>query len=683
MITRIRLISPTVLLLVMFGSSATAVEPLALVRSIRDGRWSNPATWEGGRLPGSGARVQVRAGHTVVYDIHGDFPIRSIHVAGTLRFDPEKDTRLDVGLIKIQAGDDAGESGFNCEAHVMSVKGSGANRSTAALEVGTPAHPVAVGHTALIRLTAVDGLDPEECPAIICCGGRMDFHGAELERTWVKLGATAARGASTVVLARPIPGWRVGDRVIITATNRQRVPDEGDFPSVRHRPETEERVIRAIDDRTLTIDAPLGFSHTARDVYRGEVALLSRNVVVESAAPAGVRGHTMYHRDSSGSISYAEFRHLGKAGKLGKYSLHFHRVGDTMRGASVIGASIWDSDNRWITIHGTNGLVVRDCVGYQALGHGFFLEDGSEVDNILDGNLAVQALQAKPLPDQILAFDRNEGAGFWWANSGNAFLRNVAVECDQYGFRYEAPAVAGFDPTIPVRSPDSSRRPVDIRTLPFVVFRDNEAHAQRRYGVNLGGGPGNGAKGGVGGVGPDRRHPSVVRGLRVWDARWAFSPAAPGILVDGLELAYSNFGIWRPHYDRQSYRNLRIYQTGWAYFAEEGQRPDMKKYPAPLDPIDDRPPFSVITWVDSLGSDRLIVRGTSVDDGLIRIVRVNGRAARALAEDYSRWEVEIDVDRPGQITMTLVAEAKDGSGNAEQVPHRIEVPVLEPDRHPQ
>ena len=120
-------------------------------------------------------------------------------------------------------------------------------------------------------------------------------------------------------------------------------------------------------------------------------------MVVESADPEVSRGHTMYHRYSSGSISYAEFRHLGKTGSLGKYSLHFHRVGDTMRGSSVVGASIWDSGNRWLTIHGTNSLVVRDCVGFRSVGHGFFLEDGTEVENILDGNLAVQALQGSPL----------------------------------------------------------------------------------------------------------------------------------------------------------------------------------------------------------------------------------------------------------------------------------------------
>src|SRR5437868_2972969 len=78
----------------------------ALIRSARSGPWSDPQTWEGGRVPGAGARVQVRAGQTVTYDVASDRAIRSIHVAGTLRFDPDRDTRLDVGLIKIQAGDD-------------------------------------------------------------------------------------------------------------------------------------------------------------------------------------------------------------------------------------------------------------------------------------------------------------------------------------------------------------------------------------------------------------------------------------------------------------------------------------------------------------------------------------------------------------------------------------------------
>ncbi len=133
--------------------------------------------------------------------------------------------------------------------------------------------------------------------------------------------------------------------------------------------------------------------------------------MVEIADPDGVRGHTMYHKHSPGSLSYAEFRHLGKKDILGKYALHFHLCRDTMRGSSVVGCSIWDSHNRWLTIHGTDYLVVRDNVGYKSVGHGFFLEDGTEVYNVLDRNLAVGAVKGKKLPKQVLPFDGNEGAG--------------------------------------------------------------------------------------------------------------------------------------------------------------------------------------------------------------------------------------------------------------------------------
>src|SRR5262249_18034265 len=77
-----------------------------VVRSAGSGFWSAPATWEGGKIPAAGARVQVRAGHTVTYDLKSARVIRSIHVAGTLTFARDKDTRLDVGLIKVQPGDD-------------------------------------------------------------------------------------------------------------------------------------------------------------------------------------------------------------------------------------------------------------------------------------------------------------------------------------------------------------------------------------------------------------------------------------------------------------------------------------------------------------------------------------------------------------------------------------------------
>lgn len=145
-----------------------AEKPAAgLIRSARSGPWSAAATWEGGQVPGAGARVQVREGHTVVYDVKSEQSMRLVHVAGTLAFDREKDTRLVVGLIKIQPGDDASEDGFDCDAHLPDGPASGPRP---ALEVGTPERPIEANHTAVIRLVDCDGVDKNSWPAIACCG---------------------------------------------------------------------------------------------------------------------------------------------------------------------------------------------------------------------------------------------------------------------------------------------------------------------------------------------------------------------------------------------------------------------------------------------------------------------------------------------------------------------------------
>lgn len=535
------------------AQSGTARRPAApLIRSKQSGKWSAAATWEGGKIPAAGASVQVREGHTVVYDVNSEQPLRMIHVAGTLTFDRKQDTRLDVGLIKIQAGDDAGEDGFDCDAHLPDGPTSGPRPT---LAVGTPERPIAAGRTALIRLVDCDGVDKKSWPAIVCCAGRMDFHGSPMTRTWAKLGETARRGDATVTLAEPVPGWRVGNRVIVTGTKERK---SGEYR--RTNLETEERIVRAIDGTKLTLDRPLEHEHFARGEYSGEVANLSRNVIVESAEPDKSRGHTMYHRGSAGSISYAEFRHLGKENTLGRYALHFHRVGDTMRGSSVIGASIWDSGNRWLTIHGTNFLVVRDCVGYRSVGHGFFLEDGTEVNNVFDRNLAVQAFAGRPLPGQALPFDRNDGAGFWWANCLNTFTRNVACENERYGYRFEATPrkrgqqrLSSPELTMNVLQPDGTRQRVDIRTLPFVRFDGNECHSDGLYGVNLGEG--------VDRVGPDERHPLVVRNMKIWATHYAIRVQAPTVLIEHLRIYRCRYGMYFLDPDRHVYRDLVLSET--------------------------------------------------------------------------------------------------------------------------
>src|SRR5262249_45142034 len=130
------------------------------------GRWSAPATWEGGNVPPAGARVQIRSGHRVLYDLNSDQAIRSVHVAGTLAFAPDRQTRLDVGLIKIQPGSDASENGFDCDMSAHSSGALDASHPRPALEVGTPWEPISPEHTARIRLVYFLGMDRHSCPAI-------------------------------------------------------------------------------------------------------------------------------------------------------------------------------------------------------------------------------------------------------------------------------------------------------------------------------------------------------------------------------------------------------------------------------------------------------------------------------------------------------------------------------------
>ncbi len=626
-----------------------ADSPAATVASRRSGPWSSPSTWANGRVPAPGSKVEILAGHTVTYDQQSDDAIRMIHIAGTLAFARDRSTSLNVGLIKV--GGDSAEDGFNCVHH-----DHGGSRP--ALEVGTAADPIPAAYTARVRLKYFDGLDRDSFPAIVCCGGRMEFHGAPLNRTWVKIGAPAKTGDTHITLAEPVAGWRAGDRIILTATVRQNKIAKTFKTSVRDSTQTEELTIKAVDGDRITVDQPLVFDHICDGPYRADVANLSRNVIVESADPDAVRGHTMYHHGSAGAISYAEFRHLGKPGILGRYTIHFHQVRDSMRGASVIGASIWDSGNRWITVHGTDYLVVRDCVGYNSLGHGFFLEDGTEVYNVFDRNLAVQACIAKPLPNQVLPFDHNDGAGFWWGNSLNTFTRNVACECDEYGYRFDIQKTADFDPVLDVPLPNGSSRKVDVRTLAFVRFEDNEAHCMRRHAFNLGG-MGRTQDAGCGGVGPDVHHPFVIRNMRVWNSHWSFHTLAPSVMIDGYDMHHCEYAMWRENYDRHAYRGIHMNDISIkTEFEPKGMPPKEADYPKPLDPVDDLPPVIVVTYTGKPSNGKIVVRGTATDTGAIKRITVNGVEARALRPNFAEWEATISQPKD-----KIAVRGEDAAGN--------------------
>ena len=106
-----------------------------------------------------------------------------------------------------------------------------------------------------------------------------------------------------------------------------------------------------------------------------------------------------------------------------------------------------------------------------------------------------------------------------------------------------------------MQQPDGSKKRVDIRTLPFVRFDDNESHSNTgHYGVNLGEG--------VDGVGPDTRHPFIIRNLMIWNSHYGFRPQVPSLLVENMRLHGTVYGVYHPNYDNHVYRNVTINGDG-------------------------------------------------------------------------------------------------------------------------
>lgn len=516
------------------------------------GNWSDPAIWSGGQLPGAGADVVISAGARVVYDLNSPVPIRTIHVQnGTLEFSRTQSTRLDVGMIMVSAS--PMDPNQNCSAPF----GPGDVEPRPALIMGTPENPMPAAVTARIRLIPFPDIDPNCGPGIIIDGGRWEVHGAPLAKTWVELAQTALAGGKTVRLLEPV-AWRAGDEIVLTGTiepggsmtGLDELQEEGWCCDASHPSNTEVGVVESVLEggTRLELAQPLRFGHQVihqvgmvdYGTYRGEVGNLTRNVIIESGSPDGVRGHTLYHRNSRGSISYASFNSLGKGGVLARYPIHFHVARDTMRGSYVRGAVVRDSDNRAVTTHHTNFIVHEDNIALDSQGHAYFLEDGTEVYNLYRRNIAALVQTTEPIPGQAIPWDENHAAGYWFANGRNAFMDNVTAEADGYGYHYDTNPIL-----LPVQQPDGTEQTTEVNALPFIRFEGNEVHGAQYYGFKLN-------KEGRG----TAQSPFIIRDHQSWLSWYSIGPDAEYALIDGFRGYRTAYGFYIKSARYGEFRNV-------------------------------------------------------------------------------------------------------------------------------
>ena len=114
-------------------------QPAPDIRSARSGNWSDTNVWKPAQVPRAGDRVLISPGTRVTYDVESQDVIRSVRVAGRLEFARDRNTLLNVGILRIQPGRQATVGAGVEDIHEDR---SAPKREDSVLEVGTPDNPI-------------------------------------------------------------------------------------------------------------------------------------------------------------------------------------------------------------------------------------------------------------------------------------------------------------------------------------------------------------------------------------------------------------------------------------------------------------------------------------------------------------------------------------------------------------
>ncbi len=395
-------------------------------------RWSDPAAWPDKKVPAKDAVVTIDKDMNVVLDVSPP-PLRSLTINGKLSFADNKDLELSTEWVMVH-----GE-----------------------LEIGTEARP----HTRKATITLTDNVKDEDMSGmggtndrsdrgIMMMGGTLNLHGNRTN-SWTKLSRTAEAGGNSIEVLNAA-GWRVGDMIVLAST---------DFDPHQ----AERRTISAIRGNTITLDKKLDYMHFGKITFdvdeRGEVGMLSRNIVIQASPDADQTlfgGHIMAMTGSKMFVDGVELNRMGQNMHLARYPIHWHLIGDA-QGQYIRNSAIHDTYSRCVTVHGTNYLDIENNVTYNNIGHCFFLEDAVEHGNQFVHNLGILTkchpdapcvgtdlgpfgAEGGRIPDtdgqnarDILLPSDNTASTFWITNPDNIYRDNVAAGSDATGFWYALP----------------------------------------------------------------------------------------------------------------------------------------------------------------------------------------------------------------------------------------------------
>lgn len=437
------------------------------IHTTKSGNWSDPEIWSNNNLPLPGDFVTINTSHQVIVDTQ--VQVNGITIKGILKPTPIKDIQIYTPYILIQG-------------------------SSAAMIWGTETNP----YNKKTRITLTGDKSSPPIPlnspmpvykGIMAMGEATLSLFGENKVSWTQLNANAYKSDKQIVVDGVVD-WNIGDQFVIASTSYNMNKAE---------------VRKVVDlqvsgnETTVYFNQPLNHWHFGKQqTYtstdgtqtwtldeRAEVGLLSRNITIQGDAQSEITkfgGHIMVMGNSKAYVSNIELYRMGQRGILGRYPIHWHLNGNS-DGQFIKNSSVHNTYNRAITIHGTNSINVSHNVCYDNLGHAYFLEDGSEIDNVFENNLGLVTRRPEEehalLPSDILEHDIFSGPStFWISNPDNIVRNNHAGGSKGSGFWLAPHSVL------------NTSNPQNSAVHPEAWF-GNTAHSNK-HGVLFGGQPNNG-----------------------------------------------------------------------------------------------------------------------------------------------------------------------------------------------
>ena len=385
----------------------------SFVQTVQSGKWEEPATW-GGSIPAGGDRVQINHEVTVSNARSAEIQVTDkLQIAG----------RLDVqGSILVCSGGLLSGTEGTIAFHIENDRLFAGNTRPGPVPGLSDFHPADIG------LWVMPGgsvrLEGEKVTSWLNADGLTDRF-----RRWRK-GVSRSRAfddGNANLESEPV-GWHEGDQLLLVTELGEYVLAE--LTGIQG---------KEINYKLEPGDSLEGYVLRAETEFENntvhpKVANLSRRLQIISAGvnadSTNHRAHMAFLENSNVELHNVEIRNLGPRAKLGRYPVHWHHTSSTT--GVLSGSSIWQSvdegGNRFVTLHMASGVKVTDNVAFRSQGHGFFMEELHESNNVVSGNLSVDVRHGEELPNVEEAISNK--THHYWVRAGNNIHGNVAAGND-------------------------------------------------------------------------------------------------------------------------------------------------------------------------------------------------------------------------------------------------------------